>query len=508
MRRFKDVSIKKKLYVIVAAMALLVLVELMTLWFAIHTLSSVRALVGAEGLWSKAQKDGIYQLGKYFRSFKEEDYQEFRHFLAVPMGDHKTRMELLKPKPDIQIARQGFLEGRLNPDDIGGIIKLLRRFHNFYYLKKAISIWTEGDSLLSKLIAIGEKSHAEINSSTPSKGKLDFLFTQIDPINKDLTVLEDNFSYTLGDGSRWLEHIILSLVFVVALTVEITGLILTLSITHSIAKGLNAIVLTAKKISKGDLSGRATVYGKDEIGQVATAVNHMTDQLVISNEELGQFAYVASHDLQEPLRTISNYTRLLQEKYKGSLDEHADRYLTSLQRATVRMQTLIKDLLDYSIIGHNKQKSLIDCSAILAEVMGDMAALIEQTNTKIEFGNLPVIYGHQEIRILFQNLISNAIKFRKPGLPMLIRIYAKNYGSEWLFSISDNGIGIEEAYFEKIFTIFQRLHSGKEYPGTGIGLAQCKKIVELHGGEMNVVSEAGKGSTFYFRIPKTNDHEG
>ena len=121
-------------------MALLIVLELLTLWFAIHTLSSVRALVGAEGLWSKAQKDAVYQLGKYHRTHNEEDYVAFQKFMAVPLGDHKTRMELLKDTPDMEIARQGFLEGRIHPNDIDGMINLLRRFHNVSYIKRAIRI--------------------------------------------------------------------------------------------------------------------------------------------------------------------------------------------------------------------------------------------------------------------------------------------------------------------------------------------------------------------------------
>ncbi len=502
MWQFKNVSIKKKLYFIVAAMAILILVELITLWFSIHTLSSVRALVGAEGLWSKAQKDAIYELDKYYRTYKEEDYQEFLRRLSVPLGDHKTRLELLKTNPDLQVAKQGFLEGRIHPDDINGIIKLLSRFHNVYYLKKAITIWSEGDSLLFNLIAVGEKIHTEINSSSPSKEKLDLLFEQVDPLNKKITALEDNFSYTLGEGSRWLENIILSLLFTVALTVEITGLLLSISITRSITRGLGSIITAAKKISTGDLSGRATVYSKDEIGQVATSVNQMTEQLITSNQELGQFAYIASHDLQEPLRTISNYSGLLQKRYKDSFDDNGKKYLSSIERATIRMQSLIKDLLDYSTIGNIKDTAEIDCNLMLQEVMSDMTTLIEETNTKIESGELPVIHAYQEIRMLFQNLISNAIKFRKSDVPLVIKISAADYETEWLFTFSDNGIGIEEIYYDKIFTIFQRLHSNREYQGTGIGLAQCKKIAELHGGEIRVNSEYGKGSRFYFTLKK------
>ena len=502
LQRLKDISIKKKLYFIVGTMAVLIAVELLTLWFAIHILSSVRAFVGAEGLWSKAQKDAVYQLGKYYRTFNENDYKAFQNFMAVPLGDHKTRLELLKKNPDLNIARQGFLEGRIHPDDIDGMIKLVRRFHDINYLHKAIGIWAEGDSIIAQLIPIGEKFHAEITLSSPSRERLDLLFEQIDPINQTLTTLEDNFSYTLGEGSRWLENIILTLVFIVALTVEITGLLLSISVTRGITKGLNEINRAAKKITKGDLSDRAAIFSKDEIGHVAAVVNQMTEQLVLSNKELGQFAYIASHDLQEPLRTISNYVGLFREKYNGKLDENADKYLDPIYRATRRMQLLIKDVLDYSTIGQDKIITKIDSNKILQDVLHDMDALIKESNTEIIAEKLPVINGYAELSSVFQNLISNAIKFRKSDTPMVIRINAIARNNEWLFAVKDNGIGIDKIYYERIFTIFQKLHSQKQYAGTGIGLAHCKKIVELHGGKIWVESEPGIGSTFYFTIPK------
>src|SRR4029077_19630493 len=154
-----------------------------------------------------------------------------------------------------------------------GMIKLVRRFHDIYYINKAIGAWTMGDSLIASLIPIGETLHAEITSSAPSKEKLDKAIQGIDPLNQRLTTMEDDFSYTLGEGSRWLENLILGLLFLIALTVEITGLVLTISVSRGIAKGLNEISKVSKKIAKGDLEERATVFSKDEIGQVAIAIN-------------------------------------------------------------------------------------------------------------------------------------------------------------------------------------------------------------------------------------------
>lgn len=502
MKLFKDISISRKLYWIVGAMAILIAAELFTLWFAINTLSSVRALVGGEGLYSKAQKDGIYKLVQYAQTHNESDYAEFIAFMKVPLGDHKTRVELIKSNPDINIARAGFLEGRIHASDIDGIIKLLRRFHNVSYIKKAIGVWSRGDSLISELIPLGDSIHTLIQATAFSGEKLNFFISKIDRLNHELTLLEDDFSYTLGEGSRWLENFILKLLFSVALTVEITGLVLTILVSRSITKGLNEIIRATNKISKGDLTEKAAVYSRDEIGQVATAVNTMTSQLINSNNELSRFAYIASHDLQEPLRTISSYASLYRENYQTTLDAHQQKYLDAITDATQRMQLLIKGILDYAQVGQDKTRVQLDIEEIVDEVLADMAVLIKENNVEIIRGPLPEITGYPEIRMLFQNIIGNAIKFRSAAIPCKVKISSTTLQKEWRFAIQDNGIGIEKKYHEQIFAIFQKLHSRKSYPGTGIGLAHSLKIVELHGGKIWVESEPGKGSTFYFTIPK------
>ena len=264
-KRFRNISITKKLYFVIGIMALLIAVELFTLLFALNTLSSVRAFVGGEGLWSKAQKDAIYNLQKYARTYTNADYLSFQEFMKVPLGDHKTLVELRKKNPDMGNAGQGFIEGRNHPNDIEGMIKLFRRFHNIFYIKKAIAIWSEADSTIAMLIPIGENLHSEITSKYPSEDRIDQIVKKIDPLNQKLTVLEDDFSYTLGEGSRWLENIILTILFLVALTVELSGLFLTISVSIEISKGITNIISVSKKIAKADFSERATIYSGDEI---------------------------------------------------------------------------------------------------------------------------------------------------------------------------------------------------------------------------------------------------
>lgn len=233
-------------------------------------------------------------------------------------------------------------------------------------------------------------------------------------------------------------------------------------------------------------------------------IEKMNIQLTSTNKEIEQFAYIASHDLQEPLKTLSNYVSLFLKKYKGVLDEDADRYLAVIGGATGRMQSLIRDLLDYSKTENDKNITAIDCNILLKDVLNDMAISITESKAEVYSEQLPVINGYLSgLKSLFQNLISNAIKFRKSDINPIINITAEAKDKEWLFAIKDNGIGIDKIYYNKLFLVFQRLHSKDEYAGTGIGLAQCRKIVELHGGRIWLESELENGSTFYFTLLKT-----
>ncbi|WP_207511880.1 ATP-binding protein [Longitalea luteola] len=651
---FKNVSIAKKLYFTVGIMATLIAIELGALVFSIHTLSSVRAYVSGEGLWSKAQKDAMYQLLRYSRTHDEADYEKFKEFMKVPRGDHKTLVELSKKNPNMDTARQGFIEGRNHKDDVDGMITLFTRFNSISYINKAIKAWTAADPLVAEFIPIGEQLHKEINSGNPSQENINRIIQAVDPLNARLTKLEDEFSYVLGEGSRWLENLVLKLLFAIALTVEVTGLTLAIVVSRNIQKGLNEILQSAKAVAKNDFTRKAQAFSKDEIGILANNFNTMAEELArsisvieqaqqkfkgllesapdaivivsekgiihlvnnqcenifgyhkneligcnvelllperfrtgplenqklfydnpgvrstgvglellgrrkngeefpvelsispleteegvlittairdisekkrlekeireanitlekkvqqrtaeleIKNKELEQFAYVASHDLQEPLRTTSSFVELLRKQYRGKIDENADKYIDYVIQASDRMKTLIKDLLDYSRIGREKQFEPVDCSVALAEVLADLAEVIKENKAEITAGDLPVVNAFRtELKLLFQNLISNSIKFQKPGIAPRIEIATTKENGHWHFQFRDNGIGIEKQYQQRIFIIFQRLHNRSLYEGSGIGLAHCKKIVELHGGTIWVESEAGKGSTFHFTL--------
>jgi signal transduction histidine kinase len=292
-------------------------------------------------------------------------------------------------------------------------------------------------------------------------------------------------------------------------------------------------------IGSGNLNYRIEETGKDEIGDLARAFNQMNVNLATvlaskdelnreveerrraedrlkktltdlerSNTELEQFAYVASHDLQEPLRMVSSYTQLLGERYGDQLDEKAKKFINYAVDGAVRMQQLIHDLLSFSrVTTRGAEFQVLDSHAALGTAIANLGEAIRDAGALVTNDDLPQVAADQiQLAQVFQNLISNAIKFRGQRQP-LIHVSARQEDAHWLFSVKDNGIGIDPRYKDKVFVIFQRLHTREEYPGTGIGLALCQRIVQRHGGAIWFDSKPGEGSTFYFTFPKNREKE-
>jgi PAS domain S-box-containing protein len=227
-------------------------------------------------------------------------------------------------------------------------------------------------------------------------------------------------------------------------------------------------------------------------------------QLEAQNKELEQFAYITSHDLQEPLRNLISIAGLLKEEFTGKLDQHGDQYLDYIIQSSGRMQELVRALSDYARIGKEREITLVNCNEIVQDALADMSIAAKESGARITVEQLPLLMGcSTELRQLFQNLIGNALKFRRKDIVPEISISAQKQGNIWLFAVKDNGIGVSENNKDKIFVIFKRLHNRNDFEGTGIGLSNCKKIVEVHNGNIWVESNLGEGSTFYFTILNT-----
>ncbi|MGW3097376.1 sensor histidine kinase [Streptomyces sp. NPDC001102] len=234
-----------------------------------------------------------------------------------------------------------------------------------------------------------------------------------------------------------------------------------------------------------------------------TLLDEQAEDLKRSNTELEQFAYVASHDLQEPLRKVSSFTQLLQRRYGGQLDARADQYIAFAVDGANRMQTLINDLLAFSRVGrvHNDHQT-VDLEAVLGRTLDTLSVAVEESGAEITHDTLPTVVGDPtQMGMLWQNLLSNAIKFRSPDRPPRIHISAVSDEGHWEFAVTDNGIGIAPEFQEKIFVLFQRLHTKDAYPGTGIGLAMCKKVVEFHGGTIKIDPEYRQGTRVVVTLP-------
>jgi light-regulated signal transduction histidine kinase (bacteriophytochrome) len=248
---------------------------------------------------------------------------------------------------------------------------------------------------------------------------------------------------------------------------------------------------------------------REELARSEARLRRLSEELERSNAELEQFAYEASHDLQEPLRMVASYTALLGETYKGKLGPDADKYIGYAVDGARRMQALINDLLQYSRVGR-KQGALaaVSMNAAFEQALVNLQAAIWDSAATVTRDDLPSVRGDQVLLTqVFQNLVGNAVKFRGTA-PPAVHVSAVRSGSEWVFSVRDNGIGFDPRYAERIFVLFQRLHGRDRYQGTGIGLAVCKKVIERHGGRIWAESKPGQGSTFSFTIPVSSEVKG
>jgi signal transduction histidine kinase len=357
------------------------------------------------------------------------------------------------------------------------------------------------------------------------KALFDSLRDPLRSLQAELTILRNQAVASLNSSSGTLDAVCFGIAVALLLVVGAVAIGLRATATRP----LTLLASDARRVAAGDFEHEVTTSGPRETADLAVDVNRMRERILSelsavrvanaalqarahdlerSNSELEQFAYVASHDLQEPLRKVASFCQLLQRRYVGQLDERADQYIEFAVDGAKRMQVLIDDLLAFSRVGRvEREPALISCASALSAARVNLTADIRATGAVIEAAELPVVRAEFSlITSLFQNLLSNAIKFRGDKPPR-IAISVARQDQFWLFTVADNGIGIDPEYADRIFVIFQRLHDRASYSGTGIGLAMCRKIVEYYGGRIWLETTASAGATFCFTLPVPHEDE-
>ena len=408
----------------------------------------------------------------------------------------------------------------LEPYDLGlrDSTAALRRLHTLKTfpdevatLERATLAYRNWVAANLETIKVGQSLPSDLQQALLKRGKqrFDELRVEFESLN-NLALNQFTVTRTeIVDGIGWLA----SLPWLAFAWIAVGALVLRLGLRRLILDPIRQLERAAQVLADGDGSIRLAFTSHDEMGKLSATFNQTAETLALrttelqrSNRDLEQFAYVASHDLQEPLRMVSSYTQLLGKRYAGKLDERADTYIHYAVDGANRMQTLIQDLLKYSRVG-TRQAPLVPTSAadVVADVLRTFELAIQESGSCITVAELPeVLADRVQLTQIFQNLIGNALKFKREGVAHSVTVSAApvsdSNGQLWQFTVRDNGIGIEKEYFERIFVIFQRLNTRESFTGSGIGLAICQRLVERHGGQIWLESAPGEGTAFHFTL--------
>jgi signal transduction histidine kinase len=380
---------------------------------------------------------------------------------------------------------------------------------------------------------VREKGAGAVSADEIEQGRV--LFDQARQAAQDYTdLLRERRASALDELRVW-TGIAGGTVLLLVLAAVALGIALWVTLRRWILEPLDSLAADARAVSSGDLQHPVAGVGPGEIAALAGDIERMrvalVDQVQVfeqsraeialahellteqaeelrrSNRDLEQFAYVASHDLQEPLRKIASFTQLLQKRYGGQMDERADQYIAFAVDGAKRMQQLIQDLLGFSRVGRvGGEVTDVDLGSALADGLDNLSEAIAESGAVVTHGELPVVRGERPLLVqLFQNLVGNAVKFRDPSRPATVHVDARRVGDSWELECRDNGIGIDAQYAERVSVIFQRLHAKDDYEGTGIGLSLCKKIVEFHGGRIWIEQPDGEGTSIHWTLPAADD---
>lgn len=512
-RFWGDLSVTKKLFAVVGVMALLIATELFTLLFAMEVLSAVRSFVGGEGLWSKAQKNAVHALHRYAFTRDPQYYAEFHKHLQVSLGDRAARLELEKPVFDFNKVRDGFVQGGNAAEDVPGIVNLIRRFYWVPYLDHALKVWRGADIMIQELVESGESLHQAIRDDG-GRARIDAALANIDRLNERLTVLENEFSQVLGEGSRWLEHVLMILLIAAVLTVESTGLVLTFIFSRNLSRSLKELTDTASAVGRGNFALQVPVRSRDELGQLAAAINKMSADLKTNtglrreaesaSHLKSQFLANMSHEIRTPLGVILGLSEILRDPKLGWQEQL--RYVDTIERTGQDLTRIVNDILDLSKVeaGH----LIIESSRFsLAEFMDELYSMLSvqagKTGNRLSFitkgpGAAQIKTDRTRLRQILVNLVNNALKYTRQGEVQLSYLIEDGM---LVCDVRDTGRGIEAADRERVFEAFMRSSDAEHTEGHGLGLMLSQKLARALGGDVVLLdSQPGRGSLFRLTV--------
>ncbi len=516
---WKNLSVVKKLYFVVGGMALLIAIELGTLVFALSTLSSVRAFVGGEGLWSKAQKNAIHSLSSYIFTKEQHYYEDFHKHMQIPLGDRRARLELMKENPDIAAVYAGFTQGQIHADDIPGVIRMLRRFGGVSYIQRAVAAWTHADELLNILIQKAEELRLLFARPDVDSQEVKRILSEINDLNVQLTHYETEFSSVLGEGSRWLENLLMVLLILAVATIEGTGLLLTFSFAKNLNRSLLELNHATREIGRGNLGITVPVHSADELGELAQSINKMSHDLDVNisqrllaenaNQVKTLFLANMSHEIRTPLGIILGMTEILKDPQVSA--EEKRKYLDVIESTGHNLARLINDILDITKVesGHLEVEFAgVKLEPFIEEIESMMHLKAAKAGIDLSFHvpahlrGLEIATDRNRLKQILVNLINNALKFTEHGE---VRVDVGSVGDDLYFEVTDTGIGIPESMQGNLFQNFFQVDSSstRKYEGTGLGLVLSRKLARSLGGDVVLKQSApDQGSVFRLTIPQ------
>lgn len=518
------ISIQKKLYLIFGLMAVLIVLELLTLKYAMTNLSAVRAFVYGESVWSKAQKDSAYYLKRMAITKDIKDYEAYKKALFVPHECRIARLELNKENPDMELVRRGFINGKIHPEEVGPILHMIQTFDFLPHIQTALRTWKEADELLQTFEVRAEDYRREVFASHSDPQKRRAIAVELDRINFELGKAEDRFSHALQEGARWLENVVLISLICLVIIVEVIGFLLVFFFGNSLAEKLNQLIDSARRIGKGEFGVALPVTTEDEVGKLTAAVNTMGQKIKSSHSELekkiaertvelneaiktrDEFYSIASHELKTPVTAIQLSLQMMQKSLNDTTTELNREKLLFQINKSVELSRKLTNLQDTLMDVTRISGGMFDMKLVQQDLMDVVRHSVEEAEMSVP-GRSVDLEGPEHcytaidpLRIgqVITNLVHNGLKY---GGGTQVKVTVKDL-PEWIeIAVSDQGPGISADLHEKIFDQFIRVNPDKGISGLGMGLYIARKIVEAHGGTLKL-SSAERRTTFTVSLPK------